>query len=123
MAPVLPALTIARGPPVAHRLGSPDEGRVLLRPDALGRVVVHLDDLGGVKHLEVAGVAERAVGRTDEHDGNPELFDGAPGAGDDLAGGVVASHGVNRDRKRAHGSRRGASGCGRRLLGQLTSIA
>ena len=50
-------------------------------------------------HLQAAGVAE-LVGPADEHDRHAELLGGALGAGDDLVGGLVAAHGVDRDRGR-----------------------
>ena len=71
-----------------------------------------------------AGVAERAVGRADEHDGDPELLGRAPCAGDDLAGGVVTAHGVDGDRQcRSTGERRPLGCRGRRHDGQSTSTA
>ena len=46
-------------------------------------------------------VSPMAVGAADEHDGDAELLGGLRGAGDDLAGRLVAPHRVDGDREHA----------------------
>ena len=75
------------------------------------------DDLGGRDDLEPAGVAEaRRAGRRARPGRRARRRPGR--AGDDLAGGLVAAHGVDRDGQ--HASRE--SGCGQRPR-QSTSMA
>ena len=99
-APVLPALTMARAlPSRTASAARTREESFLRRTDGAG-VLVHGDDLRGGEDLEPARVAD-LVGGPDEHDRDAELLGGLPGAGHDLAGGVVAAHGVHGDRQPA----------------------
>jgi hypothetical protein len=100
----------ARVPGTDHGLGAPfadglrgtHERRVLLSPRRRGRVLVHGHDVIGVLDVDAW---DTAVGKErrdrvltpDEKHVDAELGDGVERAADDLARGVVAAHGVNRD--------------------------
>ena len=108
VAPVLPALDHGRGLAVAHQLGRPDQRRVLLAPHALGRVLVHGDDLGAGDELEAQRC--RPPGRAGPTSTTAiPLVGGPAGPGHDLGRGPVAAHGVDRHRQ----ARPGAAGHGR----------
>ena len=108
VAPVLPGADHGRGLPVADQLGRPHQRGVLLAPDALGRVLVHGDDLGAGHQLEAA--ACRPPGRA-ARPARPAipLVGGPAGAGHDLAGRPVAAHGVDGHRQAASASARAAA--------------
>ena len=105
VAPVLPGRHHGGGLPVAHELGGPDQGGVLLAAHPAGRVLVHADDLGAGQQLQALGVADQ-LGRADEDDADAVLLGGPAGALDDFAGGQVAAHGVDGNGQR--GQRLGA---------------
>ena len=85
VAPVLPAETMRRRLAVAHRLGGPHERRVLLAAHALGRVLVHGDDLGGLDAAAGRRDVAEAVGGPTSTTGMPSSSAARCGAGDDLA--------------------------------------
>src|ERR1019366_7280987 len=81
-------------------LGGSHEGRVLLRANALGGILIHGDDFAGRDDLQAPDIAERPIGRTDEHDRNAELLNCLAGSRNDLARGTVAAHRIEGDGKR-----------------------
>ena len=83
-------------------LGATDQRRVLLAPRRRGRILVHGHDVGGVLDVDARGTAVGKQRRDrvllpDEQHVDAELADGVERAADDLARGVVAAHGVDRD--------------------------
>ena len=101
--------------PVAHQLSGPHQGGILLAADASGRVLVHSDDLGAGHELEAAGVAH-LFGRADQDDADAVLFEGPLGTLDDLAGRLVAAHGVDGDGQ-------GGQRLGRRTLAPAAQVS
>ena len=108
VAPVLPALTMAEARPSRTASAARTSDESFMVRTLLAGVGVHGDDLGGRDHLEAVGVAE-LVGSTDQHHRHAELLHGLHAPRDDLAGCLVAAHGVDGDGEDAHGRRRSGS--------------
>jgi hypothetical protein len=86
----------------AHGLCRTNERRVLLAPRRRSRVLVHRHDVGSVLDVDAraSAVGKQRLDRIllpDEQHVDAELRDGVERAADDLARGVVAAHGVDRD--------------------------
>ena len=96
------------GPPLAHELGGHPDGAVLFFLQDAGGLVLHDDGLGGVDHLRPGhqrGGESMAGQLRSEHSFIPDEeqeepgpgLEGLPGALQSGMGGVVASHGIQRD--------------------------
>ena len=98
VAPVLPAETMAMALPsrTASAARTSDESFLRRTPWA-GSSSMPMTSLAG-KHGEAAGVAH-LPGPADQGHRDPGLLGRLAGAGHDLAGGPVAAHGIDRDRK------------------------
>ena len=89
-----------------------DDGGILLVAGGLSRLLVHLDHLGGGDDGDGIGLASvfgqlhgDGLRRAHQGDAEAQLPGGPDGSGHDLAGGVVAPHGVQgNDEVSGHGS-------------------
>jgi hypothetical protein len=105
LAPVLPAETRASPSPACDQARGHDDRGVGLGGQGLAGLVVHVDDLGRVVDADPrAVVAEARQGRADDLGvadqdqlGVGQGQRGLGGAGHDLFGGVISTHGVDDD--------------------------
>ena len=115
VAPVLPARDHGAGLAVAHQLGRPHQGGVLLAAHApAGSSSMAMTSVQATSSRP-GGVAD-LLGRADQHDRDAVLVGGPAGPGDDLAGGLVAAHGVDGDGQ-------GGQRLGRRTLAPAAQVS